>query len=1463
MRKILVATALVLTAFVLVGATAYVAAVVDREITARMSELKAQSIAALETILGRKVEYGSISPSFLRYLEIRDLAILDGGQPGKALLTIRRVRVYFSLAHLLARRDPVGALREVKILNTRISLDLEKDREVADLLLRLLRADTAAGDRLRIRVTGASVGFDLKTPDLSVSLADLFFQVEAGSEAVDVSFRGNCSGKLRSGFSFASALKVQGRVDRLFSWSDLTVKLLNFESSLFGTGNQTLQVVWKERKVTVSKIQDSTPVDLQFLADLEKGEYTVNFQSEDLQPDRLFHLSRGLAGYANWLRAPLTASGYVTWRPSDSHVEYAAQAEAYFEDQFPLHGIRVTSSFHGTETQAYFQPLRLASPIGTLAFEGDVPFTSFFPEGVLTLFDVDALGGEHVNASLTIGRFPGKLSVHGARFEIGKLAFDAFDLSLAPIDGGASFELRTSFAGVPQEDLLEAKGDLMFGWHLSSLAAGVGASAEAFSLPSVSVSASLRSIPPEKIYHLLVGMGELSSEQQDVLSLLSRFALTTDITLATNFRDFSLSANPVTITQLDDPSTHMSGSVTMDNSRISVTGFSGTWKGFAVEGGLEGIFAQAGQVGFTSDLKFLGTAYSLRGRFSPRIGLYLAGDNGLEVSFVPTRDGGLSLLAQGERFPVRLPSRTYAVSFNLEGAFSREGDWAIDAPAITVFDVPFLESKTNTVELSLRLTPNLLDIKRARFTDAFSDLEGSASFDYSIPTDAFDPRFIEQLAAQFTVTLKARSPANGAAPSPETYSAKGTLAEGMVSVSLDFTGSPIARIRPFAARGSIWGTGTISGPLSRPSADLTLSLKEGRLGTDMLALSGRVGILPDAIRVQGLSVGYLAHRITDGAGSLDATQGTFRFTAGYRGEFFSDEIRLSALLEGTFAGANLGDVLSGVLSHGLKGKLSLNDLTVQRKPFPGWGIRFTTDNGILSFDGGPGDSLHGTVDTHLAFTMRLANPLPIDGTVQGTLAGDRISSTVNVESLDLLVLNPILKTSIITFTAGVATGQLAVAGPINDPDFTGALDIYGGGITCSYSPDEAGPVSTRLTFNGKDIRSGHVLAAAGATRLSADFGFTVDHWVPVTFDVSLATERQTTAHLTARFGRVIADGLGMGKIRISGSERKTDVTGTLTITDCRITLGEFPSGKFSPEDPPTFVNLTAETGKRVEFFWPSELFPVFRTIASPGGRLLITYRGDTGAYTVKGTTDVQRGEIYYFDRSFIVKSGTIAFNENEQNFDPRITARAEVREWDPRTGEEVRIYLDADSTLSKFTPRFSSDPPRGDTDILAMIGAPLLSRAESQGLGMSAALISSDILSTSYILRPFERKVRELLNLDMFSIRTQLIQNLVAEKFFGAAVNPLDNTSVSLGKYLGNDLFLEMLVRLQSPKPALGSAGFVAAPAGLGSGLSTDLELTLEWATPFFLMEWSFLPKNPESLFLTDNSLSLKWRFSY
>ncbi|MGO9307889.1 MAG: translocation/assembly module TamB domain-containing protein [Spirochaetia bacterium] len=1445
----------------LVALTTFAAVELDRALTARMQALKAGAVAELERMAGRTISYGEISPSFFQSMEIRDLVIHDSADPGRALLTVHQVRVYYSLFRLLAGQDPVEAIREIRLLNTTFAVDLQKDTDVVDLVRRLLQNGGGAG--LRARVTGADIGVSIVSHGSSIDLRHLFFQVEALSQAISVSVRGGVGGRLTGGFSFDSSIKAEGTLDRSLAGSDATIHLVSFSSSLVNAGAQTLELAWKGNTIEVHKIQDRSPLALDAYADLDRRELTVHFQSQDLRPDRLITFSRPLGAYANWLRVPLTASGHVTYHAATGRLEYEADASAVLADQLPIRDVTLTTSVTGSEKEAFFHPLRLSSSSGTAEFAGSVLLDTFFPSGLLSLSDVDTGSGEKVNASLAIDRVKDRLEVNSSHLAIGEVGLDSFRLSLAPLPAGASFSLSTAFEGSPPEDLLQASGDLRFGRSLRQVVARGGP--EALPAPAVSVAATLKNIPPAKLYHLLLGAGRLTLDQQGVFNLLSHYLISTEAVVSTDLAHLSLAARSVTVTSSDDPATSFRFGLSVDKSHLSLTGFSGAWKGIGIQGGFEGDLAAGGQVGFATNLTLLGTSYFFTGRYSQSGGLSANGSYGFSVAAVPIRGGGALLKLRGDKFPLPLASGPRPVTFDVSGLVTPEGEWSASFSSITIYDVPLPQSPHAVVELSGRITPQTLDITRLSVTDQGVMLAGSARADITLPGDLFDPQFLNVLSVQGSASLRSSD-------GVESYAVKGGMARGVLALAVQFDGVPLSRFGVDAVQGTLSASGTVTGPPAQPIADMSVSLKQGRLGTDALALEGRLLTRQDGIDVRSVSVSYLAHKVTGGEGSLNVKNGTFAFKGQFQTEVFSDAIGVGVALEGSYSNRGVPALATGIFDLGLQGKLSLSGIKVGGTDLPSWAISFRTFGGRISFDGGPGNSIHGWIDPQLSFSALLQDPIPITGSMRGRVTQDRIHADVDVESFDLLALNSILKspslnmgagpTPVIRFTAGVASGRLVVDGEVNDPDFTGQLDIVGGGILTAYSPQEAGPIRTTMVFDGKGFHIPKTSAVAGTARLTATASFTIDHWIPMTWDVSLTTEASTSVRLRARFGILNAEGSGSGTLHVAGDDRKTTIDGAIVVSDCRITLGKVEVVKFVPEEPPTYANLTVETGRRVEFHWPSEALPVLQTTAIPGGKVAITYRGDTGAFTVKGSTGVQGGEIYYFDRSFIMRKGSITFNESEANFDPWITARAEVREWDPSTSSEARIYLDADGPFSKFSPRFSSDPPHTDPDIMAMIGAPIVNRAETQGVGM-AAIMYTDVVGQNLVLRPFEQRVRQALNLDMFSLRTQILQNLVAERVFGTTINPLDNTSVSLGKYLGNDLFLEALVRLQQP---LNPVSVLTSSGGIipeSTALQPDFELSIEWATPLFLMSWIFDPQHPETLFLSDNSLSFSWRISY
>jgi hypothetical protein len=286
----------------------------------------------------------------------------------------------------------------------------------------------------------------------------------------------------------------------------------------------------------------------------------------------------------------------------------------------------------------------------------------------------------------------------------------------------------------------------------------------------------------------------------------------------------------------------------------------------------------------------------------------------------------------------------------------------------------------------------------------------------------------------------------------------------------------------------------------------------------------------------------------------------------------------------------------------------------------------------------------------------------------------------------------------------------------------------------------------------------------------------------------------------------------------------------------------------------------------VQFFWPSRDLPILRSFAGTGEEINIIYSSDTGEFSLTGDVGMQGGEIFYFNRSFYIREGGITFNETAQSFDPRLTVRAEIREIFEE--EAVKIFLIAEnSKLSEFSPRFQSEPPLSEAEIASLLGGSIFAGSEDESIDLSSAiLLTSDLISQFGIIRSFENTIRQALNLDLFSIRTHIFQNLLRgviedssyplDNDMPSLGKYLDNTTFFLGKYIGNDLFLELLIQLRAQNP------YYHDIRSFG-GLEVDSEISIEWKTPFFLLEWEFLPQHPEDLFLTDNTFSFSWEFSF
>jgi translocation and assembly module TamB len=295
--------------------------------------------------------------------------------------------------------------------------------------------------------------------------------------------------------------------------------------------------------------------------------------------------------------------------------------------------------------------------------------------------------------------------------------------------------------------------------------------------------------------------------------------------------------------------------------------------------------------------------------------------------------------------------------------------------------------------------------------------------------------------------------------------------------------------------------------------------------------------------------------------------------------------------------------------------------------------------------------------------------------------------------------------------------------------------------------------------------------------------------------------------------------------------------------------------------PSLMIDIAANIrfARGVQVFFPSTTFPMVAGYSDPSSSLAIRYDQATSDFSLKGTVTLRGGEVFYVQRNFFLKSGKIVFNEGTDRFEPRVTLLAELR--DRNENGPVRITLKADNApITSFKPALSSDPIMSEAQIASLMGQNIFGTEGEKGLDFRTTAISaSEFIPQLNVSRVLENKIRDAAGLDIFYLRTQVLQNWLIDMSQTKAdnnANPLaryfDRTSIYLGKYLDDSIFTYGSMGLRESTPLVGSTTSII-----------NYELGVELDAPFGRITWALAPEDWKTLTFRDQSLSLSWKLSY
>ncbi|MCR4676538.1 MAG: translocation/assembly module TamB [Sphaerochaetaceae bacterium] len=568
----------------------------------------------------------------------------------------------------------------------------------------------------------------------------------------------------------------------------------------------------------------------------------------------------------------------------------------------------------------------------------------------------------------------------------------------------------------------------------------------------------------------------------------------------------------------------------------------------------------------------------------------------------------------------------------------------------------------------------------------------------------------------------------------------------------------------------------------------------------------------------------------------------------YQGATIDFNAKVDSLVIGALSFAGF-DVEAG-FSIGIRDAYLGDGFTIPDTRFD---VTYSRDNISIN-----GDMLSGYVNLSTGtFDIDLSRDFLIGFNAKGSI-GETLDVHLSNLSLPIAVVNQFMNMPFAHILSGTVNGELLVKGPVNNLSLYGLLTIQKMEFDIFYFPDQI------LTLSNLNIVLHDNVVSITPTPLighsSAD-----GRYYKATFKMEATlgpSGLESMEGLISEpdeymdFWMPTYLGPDAGEIDVRGDVRGNVIlwvrNGVFGI-DLDINSKNFIVDFELPPMPKWFyelavycsINLKLETGKNMEFFYPTIDNSFINFTLSENQTIEMQYDSETENIKIDGNIDFKSGRISYLNNDFVITEGNLELKSSSTGaLDMGLNLTARLREYADGTRYEIYLILQ-DATLDNIAPRFESLPALSENEIIKILGQSIIPTTET-GVTVSsiasAAVAATDAIQNLGILESNDsfsvaRSIRESLGLDVFSIRSNLLGNIVALALPGSASNGknlslmaryLDGTSIYVGKYINDLVFARATLLLKADNKNTSDSG----GNFLTDDLNLDIEFSFDWENP-------------------------------
>jgi len=1456
----------------------------------RIEKFRDGYINKTEAYWGRKIQYGSIGPSIFGVLDIRNVRVLR--EDDSEFLSIARLRLSYSLPELL-RGNIWEALRSVRFDRPVLSLDFKKDADLAERLSspggqennpssakkNLQNFRDLLPENFSFRIWNGE--WELSGPAGSFRIQNVGLDASVRLDKISFQGRWDAAASLNSGSGPATLLTViksmgssqaleafmNGRVRGEYSVDmedgSATVEIPSFYGNYFRGKPLTIGFFLSNGRLEARKTHDNSPTAISLVYDLEGGSLQGRFEGENFSPQDLFVLTGSWQNYNPWLAFRITGNvGFET--DSSGRLLYSMDfSGALPVDSFPgPASLNVKAS--GSKDRLQVDTLDIHSAYGSLKFRGGMGFDPVTPYGSLSLSDFrprrETGRGGGISGDFSLSTQGREIDLFAENLSVGNIALSGLDASVFQEDKGLSFAVSAlRFRNTEDEDINSYENVRMGKFSLEgSLDYNPGHFHVNLNLDSFSVGDMLAIAEP------LTPLPDIPPIARSVAKDLS---VTTEVFFNTDYKQLYYNAPRIVIAYEGVTDIMAAASLSGTDKKFELSEGSISWgKGAAeISGSVD--FSDTNDISFSIGATHKDLTYFFEGMVLEHKDISIRGSYGFQVYLSSGKAGEYSGYAQGENIPFPSGDKLASLSFLVSLFYNSPASWqaAIEKFEITGLTTPC--SSFASLHFSGSASQTGMTIPNLFFDDGRGALAGNISLNWD-SSYSF---------CHFRADISGNE-------HKEYYNLSGTYQNKRLDLDLSGQGMQLSRIstQNAVAGGSVrlsWESPQ-SFALQTELTSLTLYRQN-----DTIKASAQASLNSTTLRINLLNINYSGLQISVPNFSIDRAACRADVKAGIRGNLSGSPVELSFRGEARFVPTETWlDMIQNLGS--LDGSLTVDSARYENIEAPEpFALTFAClrkkEGFTLNLSGGPRNMIRFRYSPEVSgggsFYVALSAPSPVRGAITGFIDTKTIDAQGSDLYVDLGSLWRFMPTSApVAFPGGIVNASIRVTGSLTDPEFYGtargtSIQI----LVPGYIPEPIRPVPMTISLNGTEMTFGPVDAAVGrgGGKVSAFFRF--DQWIPSVFSIDIQVPQETPIPYKFDIAGVIANGLVGGKLVVAMEDKILSVTGDLSADNTEISLNgselaAMENGQVQVDDSgiSTVSDISIRTGRRVQFFWPTTNLPVLQANADMGTGIHITSDSASKRFTLTGDVKLRSGEIFYLERNFYLREGTLFFKENETNFDPSISARAEIRDQTADNSPVTIAMIIDKAPIRSFTPRFESTPPLSQLEIYSILGQSPLGEGGGGGEQRNiAASVAFDSLTQFAVMRRLQQRVRDFFGLDMLSLRTQLLQNVVlqatssnhpkessdttVERAYRVG-NYFDNTTVFLGKYIGSAMFAQAMVSLKydETKQTMG-------------GLRLEPEIGLEMRNPLFDIHFNIVPLHPENWFIADTSISLIWRKSF